>query len=230
MWDWYFFVIRIRISIFSIRTRYDVFYHALRSSGHALLSDNVKCYAFWIHNHSSSSFSLLIVVRHMRLYVYCMWMRISIFSIPTRSDVFYLIYRTLLSDDENCYAISIRNHSSSMFSSSLVVRHIRLVLLLEFHYFITHKVWCILSRVKSFLTCPNKRGWEMLWFFMSSSFLIAVFIVDSRQARETGTFRHANENFNIFYTHLLLCIWSHFASSFMSRIERLWEMLCFFMS
>ena len=40
------FRIRMRIVIFSIRTRSDEFCHALRSSGHVLLSDNVKCYAF----------------------------------------------------------------------------------------------------------------------------------------------------------------------------------------
>ena len=61
---------------------YDVFY----SSGRALLSGGVKCYAFWIHNNASSSFSSSfsssIMGRHMwDWYFFVMRMRISIFSI-----------------------------------------------------------------------------------------------------------------------------------------------------
>ena len=118
---------------------------------YALLSDNVKCNAFYIRNHSSLSFSMLIVLRHMRLYVYCMWMIISIFSIRTsKFDVLYLILsssgRALLSDDKKCYDFSFHNNSASSCSSSLVVRHTRLVRSLEFHYFIyvqyyTHDVF-----------------------------------------------------------------------------------------
>ena len=57
----------MRCSLFSIHTRYDVFYNTLRFFRCALFGDDEKYYASSCHHHSSSPFSLLLVGRHMRL-------------------------------------------------------------------------------------------------------------------------------------------------------------------
>ena len=145
MWDWYFFVMRMRISIFSIHKvwccmMYSITCYILLDLLCWRMMKNVLIFHVIVipHRHSSSSFSLYRVVRHMMRLVQ-FWCTIEIFCIFNTHQVWCILYFfikrssrcAILSDDEKCYAISIHhNHSSSTFSSSLVVRHIRLVLLL----------------------------------------------------------------------------------------------------
>jgi len=129
MWDWYFFVMRMRISIFS---KHKVWCCVMYSITCYILLDLL----YWRMMKNVLIFHV-IVIPHRRFHRIEWWgtwwdwcnfgvrLRFFVFSIPTRYDVFYNILwsssgRAILSDDEKCYAISIHNHSSSTFSSSLV--------------------------------------------------------------------------------------------------------------
>ena len=113
-----------------ILAMYDVFYDALRSSGRALLSDGVKCYAFWIHNHSSSSLSLLIVGRHMWDCFFFCHANENFNIFYTQGMMLYDVFNhnmshssplALLKDDEKRADLSCYCHSSLLFSVLIII-------------------------------------------------------------------------------------------------------------
>ena len=134
---------------------YDVFCDALRSSGRALLSDGVKCYAFWIHNHSSSSFSLLIVGRHMWDCFFFCHANENFNIFYTQGMMLHDVFDhnmshssglALLKDDEKRADFSCYRHSSSLFSLLIIMRHMRLVQFwctTELSLYFQYQVWCV---------------------------------------------------------------------------------------
>ena len=80
---------------------------------------------FSCYCHSSLLFSLLIIMRHMRLVQFWCTNELSLYF---QYQVWCVVYnlllsssrRAMLSEDEKCNTMSIYNHSSSMFPSALV--------------------------------------------------------------------------------------------------------------